>query len=207
MNDFELTQSTKKDIDQQVSKILRGLGNPEPPLDPEAVFRLLNLDPQYYTASEDGVVRETINRVKVGAKLVFEKPIRILDAIRKLDLQALWIPDQRRVLVDSSIHAMKQRWNGMHEVVHSILDWHEDYTWGDTQGTLNLTCLEQIEAEANYGAGRLLFLQEHFEKEVKGLRHSLRDVGNLAKRYGNSWTSTLYRTAETLDVPAFAIIG
>lgn len=55
---------------------------PAPPLDLEAVFKLQQLDPQFYRTSEDGVVRETISRVKVGAKLFFEKPTRIWDAIR-----------------------------------------------------------------------------------------------------------------------------
>lgn len=207
MNYIDLSQGTAKAIDSQVSKILRGLGNPEPPLDLDAVFELLKLDQQYYTTSEDGVVRETISRVKVGAKLVFSQPVRIFDAIKKLDLQALYIPGRRRVLIDSSLHEKKKRWDGAHEILHSCLDWHEDYTWGDTQGTLNLACREQIEAEANYGAGRLLFLQDKFEKEVKGIRHTLKGLGGIAKRYDNSWTSTLYRTAETLDIPAFAVIG
>lgn len=29
----------------------------------------------------------------------------------------------------------------------------------------------------------------------------------MADDFGNSWTSTLYRTVDTLDVPSFAIIG
>jgi hypothetical protein len=84
----------------------------------DAVFELLASDRQYYTTSEDGVVRETISHVRVGAKLVFKDPIRILDAIRKLHLQALYVPKQRRLLIDKSSHAMKKRWNGTHAVVH-----------------------------------------------------------------------------------------
>ena len=72
-----LTPGTRSEIDIQVEKIIRGLGYPQPPLDLDAVFKLQQLDPQYYRTSDDGVVRETISRVKVGAKLLFERPTRI----------------------------------------------------------------------------------------------------------------------------------
>jgi hypothetical protein len=207
LRNIQLSSGTVQEIDNQVSKILKGLGNPEPPLDLEAVYKLLKLDPQFYRTSEDGVVRETISRVKVGAKLIFENPTRIWDAIKKADLKALYIPEQRRILIDGNLHELKIRWNGAHEIGHSILDWHQDYVLGDDQHTLLPFFHEQIEAEANHAAGRLLFLQERFGAEVKGTRHSLSGLGKIAKSFGNSWTSTVYRTVTTLDVPAFAIIG
>jgi len=203
----QLSVGTVDEIEKQVAKILRGLGNPEPPLDLDAVYKLLQLDPQFYRTSEDGVVRETISRVRVGAKLIFENPIRIWDAIKKADLKALYIPAQRRILIDGTLHELKKRWNGAHEVGHSILDWHQDYSLGDDQLTLLSFCREQIEAEANFAAGRLLFMQQRFDQEVKGQKHSLKGIEKIGKAFGNSWTSTLYRTVETLDVPAFAIIG
>lgn len=207
MRNIILSTGTTREIDQQVEKVLRGLGNPEPPIDLEAVYKLLELDPQYYRSAEDGVVRETISRVKVGAKLVFKDPIRIWDAIRKADLKALYIPEQRRILIDGDLHEMKKRWNGAHEVGHSLLDWHQDYTLGDDQFTLHPIYHEQIEAEANYAAGRLLFLQNRFVDEVTGSRHTLKGLQKVAQSFGNSWTSTIYRTVESLDVPAFAVIG
>jgi hypothetical protein len=202
-----LKQGTRNEIDSQVQKILRGLGNPQPPLDLEAVFKLQQLDPHYYRTSEDGVVRETISRVKVGAKLFFERPTRIWDAIKAADLKALWIPEQRKILVDGNLHEMKKRWNSAHEIGHSILDWHRDYTFGDDQLTLIESCHVEIEAEANYAAGRLLFMQEHFDQQIMGLKHTLKTLNKLGSDFGNSWTATLYRTVETLDVPSFAVIG
>lgn len=207
MSNIRLSTGTVDEIDKQVSKILRGLGNPEPPLDLDAVYKLQELDPQFYKTSEDGVVRETISRVKVGAKLIFENPIRIWHAITKADLKALYIPSQRRILIDGNLHELKIRWNGAHEIGHSILEWHQDYTQGDDQFTLLPFFQEQIEAEANFAAGRLLFLQDRFGHEIKGVRHSLTGLQKIGKTFGNSWTSTLYRTVETLDVPAFAVIG
>jgi hypothetical protein len=37
--------------------------------------------------------------------------------------------------------------------------------------------------------------------------HTLKSLNKVADDFGNSWTSTLYRTVEILDVPSFAIIG
>jgi len=202
-----LKPGTRIEIDGQVEKILRGLGNPEPPLDLDAVFKLQQLDPQFYRTSEDGVVRETISRVKVGTKLFFEKPTRIWDAIKTANLKAIWIPEQKRILVDGDLHAMKKRWNFAHEIGHSILDWHRDFTFGDDSLTLVEGYHVDLEAEANYAAGRLLFMQDVFTQQVKGLQHTLKSLNKVADGFGNSWTSTLYRTVDILDVPAFAIIG
>jgi Zn-dependent peptidase ImmA (M78 family) len=202
-----LKPGTRNEIDIQVEKILRGLGHPEPPLDLDAVFKLQQLDPQFYRTSEDGVVRETISRVRVGAKLFFERPTRIWEAIKTANLKALWIPEQKRILVDGDLHAMKKRWNFAHEIGHSIIDWHRDFTFGDDSLTLVEGYHIDLEAEANYGAGRLLFLQDIFTQHVKGVQHTLKSLNKVADGFGNSWTSTLYRTVEILDVPAFAIIG
>lgn len=207
MRKVTLKQGTRDEIETQVQKILRGLGNPKPPLDLDAVFRLQQLDPQYYRTSEDGVVRETISRVKVGAKLFFEQPTRIWDAIKTADLKALWIPQQRRILVDGNLHEMKKRWNSAHEISHSILEWHRDYTFGDDQMTLVESCHIAIEAEANYAAGRLLFMQEQFDQRIVGVSHTLKSLQKVANDFGNSWTATLYRAVETLDTPSFAVIG
>jgi Zn-dependent peptidase ImmA (M78 family) len=202
-----LKPGTRHEIDIQVEKILRGLGHPEPPLDLDAVFKLQQLDPQFYRTSEDGVVRETISRVKVGAKLLFERPTRIWEAIKTANLKAIWIPDQKRILVDGDLHAMKKRWNFAHEIGHSIIDWHRDFTFGDDALTLVEGYHIDLEAEANYAAGRLLFLQDVFTQHVKGVQHTLRSLNKVADGFGNSWTATLYRTVEILDVPSFAIIG
>lgn len=207
MKNLPISAGTVKEIDKQVEKVLRGLGNPEPPLDLSAVFELLKLDSQFYRSSEDGVVRETVSRIKVGAKLALKNPTRIWDAIAKLDLKALYIPEQRKILIDGNLHELKKRWNGAHEIGHDILEWHREYTFGDTTTTLSQSCHEQIEAEANYAAGRLLFMQGHFDARVKGRALSLKELNNLGKDFGNSWTSTLYRAVEVLDVPAFCIIG
>lgn len=57
-----------EDIEQQVSKILRGLGNPEPPLSLDDVRELLRLDRQFYSSSDQSAVREVVSRMMVAGK-------------------------------------------------------------------------------------------------------------------------------------------
>ena len=45
-----------QDIQAQVDKILRGLGNPEPPLDLCNVRELLKLDIQFYSSTDTGAL-------------------------------------------------------------------------------------------------------------------------------------------------------
>lgn len=87
-----------------------------------------------------------------------------------------------------------------------MIPWHAGLMLGDTQQTLSSACHEELELEANYGAGRLLFMQDRFTEE---LRSSVVDLGSiiaLGKKYGNTITSTLWRAVENLDSPAIGIV-
>ena len=128
-----LKPATVKAIDDQVEKILRGLGTPDPPLDLNAVRELLSLDKRFYSTSEDGLLREKVSRITVGLKRVFREPMLLLTAIKKLDLKALYIPEQKVILLDDSLPVPKLRWNEAHEVGHSILEWHHEMMLGDTK--------------------------------------------------------------------------
>lgn len=207
MRNQYLSAGTEAAIDRQVVKVLKGLGNPEPPLELDLVFELLKLDAQFYTTTEEGVFRETISRIKIGAVQVFKRPMLLLEAITKSELKALYIPDKKRILVDSTLPDLKVRWDTTHEVIHSICEWHGDVLFGDNETTLSQGCHEQIEAEANFGTGRLLTLHDRFVEQVSGTTLTLADIAILAKQYGNTWTSTLWRVVETLDIPAFAVVG
>ena len=166
MRNLYLRATTAADIDEQVAKLLRGLGNPEPPLRLEEVRELLTLDRHYYTSNSDGVLRETISRLLVAGKQIIRRPTLLLEVVQKAELKALYIPDRRMILLDESIPQPKHRWNEAHEIIHSVLPWHGNTMLGDNRLTLTLSCDEKIEAEANYGAGRLLFLQERFVTAV-----------------------------------------
>ena len=152
-----LSAKTAQDIDERVERVLRGLGHPEPPLRLDDVRELLKLDREFYTANDPGVLREAISRIRVAGIQVYKRPTLLIDAIKKSSLQALYLPDRRRILLDKSLPKLKHRWNEGHEIGHSIIPWHEDIMLGDNRLTLYPGCQEQVEAEANFCCGTAAF--------------------------------------------------
>jgi len=69
---------------------------------------------------------------------------------------------------------------------------------GDNDHTLSRGCMEHIEAEANFAAGRLLFLQERFSEEARSSQLALASVRNLKSVYGNTLATTLWRYVESI---------
>jgi len=202
-----LDTRTARDIDIQVGKILRGLGNPEPPIELADVFDLLKLDRQYYSTQDDSALREFFSKAVIAGKQIAKRPMLLLDAVRKWDLKALYVPDRKRVLIDSSLHQLKWRWNEAHEVIHSVTEWHQTLLHGDNTFSLSPDCHEQVEAEANYGAGRLLFLQDEFVDFSRSSSPSFALVQLASKRFGNTLTSSMWRLVEALDIPALGIVS
>ena len=99
MKNVYLRDRTAQDINDLVAKVLRDLGRPEPPLNLDTVRELLRLDRQYYSSTEDGALREVAHRLTVAGKQVLARPALLLDAIKKFDLRALFLPDGNRILL------------------------------------------------------------------------------------------------------------
>ena len=200
---------TRNDIDSRVERVLRGLGNPEPPLNLASVRELLKLDMGYYTANDPGILREATSRIRVAGKQILQRPGLLIDAIRKFDLRALYIPDQKRILIDSSQPELKHRWNETHEIGHSLLPWHDGAMLGDDKLTLLPNCHDQLEAEANFAAGRLLFLRDQFESQALDHVPTMDAVKALKPVFGNTYTTTFWRCIETWGsaVPVVGLIS
>ena len=207
MRNVELKTRTQKDIDEQVAKILRDLGNPPPPLRLADVRALLKLDLRYYSSSDTGFLQEKIHQLRIGTRQIIARPTLLLDAVKKLSLKALLLPDQKRILIDTDEPPLKHRWNEAHEVGHGIIPWHKAYLHGDSQRTLKPVCHYAIEGEANYAAGRLLFLQDRFRAELLASPVDMDAIKTLKKTYGNTMTTTLWRAVEHLPVPAVGIVS
>jgi Zn-dependent peptidase ImmA (M78 family) len=200
---------TTLDIDARIERVLRGLGRPEPPLRLEDVRELLNLDRVFYSADDPSLISEVVSRIRVATIQVAQRPVLLLDAIKKWSLQALYIPDRKRILLDGSLPEKKHRWSEAHEIGHSLIPWHDDVMHGDNRHTLLPHCQAQIEAEANYAAGRLLFLRDRFGAEARDLPLTVATVQSLNKEFGNTISSTLWRFVETVGVdrPMVAMIS
>jgi Zn-dependent peptidase ImmA (M78 family) len=208
MKNLLLSPTTTSEIDKLVERVIKGLGNPEPPLRLEDVRELLKLDRQFYTANDPSAVRESISRIRVATVQVFKRPMLLLEAIRKLNLKALYIPDRKRILLDGDLPLKKHRWNEAHEVGHSLLPWHEDLMHGDDDFTVSNDCHEQIEAEANFAAGRLLFFQNLFDEHARSVSPTMESVRGLHRVFGNTFTTTLYRFVESVgaEIPLVGLI-
>ncbi len=143
----------------------------------------------------------------IAGKQVLQRPSLLIDAVKKFKVQALWVPDRKRILIDSSTPEPKWRWNEAHEIIHSVVPWHAGAMMGDDQYSLTPGGHEQVEAEANYGAGRLLFLQGVFEEYVRSSKPTFDFVQGAKKDFGNTLTTTFWRVVESLDSPALGVIG
>ncbi len=207
MRNRYLSEKVAADIDGTVAKILKDLGNPEPPLRLELVREVLKLDRAYYTVSDESTMRELVHRLTLAGKQIVKRPMLLWDAIKAFDLKALYVPDRKRILLSSELPTAKQRWNEAHETLHSVIPWHEYLMHGDNEQSVSPACHAQVESEANFGAGRLLFMQDRFVEEMRSSPLNIKSVQKLSKAFGNTITSTLWRTVEHMDVPALAIIS
>lgn len=204
-----LSVKTASDVDKRIERVLNGLGNPEPPLRLEDVRELLKLDVGFYTANDPSLADEFVSKIRVATIQVYKRPTLLLEAIRKLSLKALYLPDRKRILLDSNLPLLKHRWNEAHEVGHSLLPWHKELMHGDNDHTLSKSCEEQIEAEANFAAGRLLFLRDRFTEEALSFEPTFENVKYLHKRFGNTLSTTLYRFVESIgdEKPVLGVIS
>jgi len=145
----------------------------------------------------------------VAGQQILQRPSLLKTAIAKFSLKALYLPDQRRILLDEDVPKLKHRWSEAHEIGHSIIPWHDGMMLGDNAQTLLPLCHEQMEAEANYVAGRLLFTGSRFKEEASASTACLELVRSLAVSYGNTSTSTLWRFVEEAHpgLPMFALVS
>lgn len=210
MSAEEIGEWERKEICERVDRILSDLGNPEPPLNLSDVRRLLELDLQFYNSSDPGIVADLTHRFTLFAKKAIpDIGKRLLTALSQSRLCAFWVPDGSRILIDSEVPKPKQRWIEGHEITHSIASWHKDFLLGDNVQTLDPACHAILEAEANYGAGRLLFMNDRFAEEARDLEASFNSIKRLSKRYGNSVVSTFWRIVEERDPskPVFGMVS
>src|SRR5690348_16868092 len=109
MKNLYVGEKESEDLRIQVEKVIKGLGNPEPPLDLRDVRELLKLDVRFYSTTDSGALQETISRLRIAGKQIIARPSLLIDVVKKAKLSALWIPDHKRILIDSSTPQLKHR--------------------------------------------------------------------------------------------------
>lgn len=197
-----------QDIRAIVAKVLRDLDNPEPPLDLSQVRQLFDLDLRYYSTADNGLLQEVTHRIKVAGKQILDRPMILIEAIKKAKLSALWIPETKRILIDETEPKPKHRWIEGHEIGHSLIPWHREFLFGDNRTTLDPVCHAIVEAEANYASARMLFMEDRFGREARDCTLNFDTTKALAKRYGNTLTTTFWRMIEDRepDRPVFGMM-
>lgn len=209
MKNLLLRERTCADIDRRIERVLRGLGNPEPPLNLDDVRALLRLDRSYYTGDDYSLKAELVGKLRIAGKQILARPMILLEAIRKFNLRALYLPDRKRILIDKNVPQKKHRWLEGHEIGHDVLPWHRAVMLGDDEQTITPACHAIVEAEANFAAGRLLFLRDRFVENARSLPIEFRAIQTLKRVFGNTMTTTLWRYVELAlsHLPAVGIIS
>lgn len=116
-----------EDIRKIVARILRDLDNPEPPLNMSQVRALLDLNLGYYSTADTTLLQDIAARLTVAGRQVLQRPMLLVEAVTKAKLSALWVPDNKRILIDDSVPKPKHRWIEGHEIGHSLIPWHREF--------------------------------------------------------------------------------
>ena len=115
-------------------------------------------------------------------------------------LGALWFAE-RAIYVDERQSPPRRRFTEAHELIHALCPWHEAVLRLDTEDELFRPVRAAIEAEANAGAGLLIFQGRAFASRAGPEPPSIDRALHLADEHGASAHATLRHLAETHRAP------
>ncbi|MEJ7892933.1 MAG: ImmA/IrrE family metallo-endopeptidase [Solirubrobacteraceae bacterium] len=147
-------------------------------------------------------VRERIDIAELPDEVRAKKP-----SVFKRVLGALWF-EQRTVFIDTEQAHQRVLFTDAHEATHAMCGWHEDVLRLDTEDELFHQLHPGVEAEANFGAGHLIFQGGRFHRLALLDQVSLRTPLALAARYGASrHAAAHYYVQEHPDAVALLVAG
>jgi hypothetical protein len=188
MSDVDV--STRREIDKIVERILRDGGLRKPPIQITDVLEHLKLNRDFCRLDDPTLLRRFAHRLQIGTK-------KLVNIVRdKIKLAAVWLPDEKRILVDTSQPEPKQMWASFHDSVHTILPWHRDFFLGDTAQSLEHEYQDMLEAEANYGASGLMFGGKVFTAQALDTTPCWNSIEQLTKLHKKSYVTTFRRYIE-----------
>jgi hypothetical protein len=119
-------------------------------------------------------------------------------------LGALWF-EERTLFLERRQSAVRRRFTQAHELMHALCPWHRDVLRTDTEAELFGPVRLAIEAEANAGAGLLIFGGSRFAGRTP---RSIGDALGLAAAHGASVHATLHHCVATdRGVSALLVAG
>lgn len=206
IGDFE-----REDIDDLVDRLLRDLGRPEPPLDLDQVRALQKLDLSYYSKTDLNLLDEMAHRARMAGNTIMSSAKRMVDVVEQYGLRGLLMLKEhdKKIFIDNDVVALKRRFIVAHEITHDLLPWHRALLLGDNESTLSPSCHQTMEAEANYGGRRLIFMGGQFQLEARDVAINWNSIEAMKKRYGNTYTTTLWQFVCERDPmhPVFGMIS
>ncbi len=196
-----MIDQTRKEIDKRVLRVLKDAGIKKPPVHIEDILECLKIHRNFYDLDDPSLLRRCFHKIKVGG-------VRLKQLKEKINLSAIWMPDEELILVDKSLPGPKRDWASFHDTTHTILNWHRAFFLGDTAQTLDPDYQEILESEANYGASALMFGGKIFTQEGLDTRPEWSSIELLQKRYKKSLVTTLRRYVEfTHNVPMLMMVS
>ncbi len=186
----DVDNSTRREIDKIVEQILRDADLCKPPIQITDILEHLKLNRDFYSLDDPTLLRRFAHRLQIGTR-------KVINVVReKIRLAAVWIPDEKRILVDTSLPEPKQLWASFHDSVHTVLPWHREFFLGDTAQSLEHEYQDMLEAEANYGASGLMFGGKVFTAQALDTTPCWQSIEQLTKLHGKSYVTTFRRYVE-----------
>jgi len=186
----DLDESTRREVDKIVETILKDAGLGDPPIQIGEILEHLKLNRQFYSLDDPNLLRRFAHRLQIGKR-------KIVNIVReKIRLAAVWLPDEKRILVDESQPKQKQLWASFHDTVHTVLPWHRDFFLGDTAQSLEHEYQDMLESEANYGASGLMFGGKVFTAQALDTTPCWESIEGLIKVHQKSYVTTFRRYVE-----------
>jgi Zn-dependent peptidase ImmA (M78 family) len=208
--DPPLGQFEVNDINTHVDRLLRDMGRPEPPLSLEDVRRLQKLDLTYYSKADISLLDEMAHRAKMAGSTIMSSAKRMIDIVDQFGLRGLLMlkENEKKIYIDDKVAELKRRFIIAHEITHDLLPWHRALLLGDNESTLSPSCHQIMEAEANYGGRRLIFMGDKFRTEARDYPLSWDTIEKIKKRFGNTLTTTLWQMVQEWDpmLPVFGMV-
>lgn len=122
------------------------------------------------------------------------------DALKRAFGKIQGVLDRREKIIylDLSTNTSKQKFVKLHEVGHKVLPWQENIAeiLEDDEKTLDASCREEFEAEANFFASATFFQQDRFLSKMNKLGLGIDEALLLSKHFGASTHATLRRYVE-----------
>ena len=159
-----------------------------------------------------GVIPTPLEALRGPAGIVAVRPMpelpRHARASERTLLGATWF-EERAIFVERAQGEARRRFTEAHELMHALCPWHEAVLREDTSDELfRSAAVGAIEAEANAGAGLLLFQGRDFAARVAAERPSIAAPLALAREYGASVHAALHHYVLThAEALAMLVVG